>query len=169
MENAQATETVQIISPEELLENWLGHRRITRRVIEAFPEDSLFNYTIGNMRTFAHIAKEIMGITGVGVKGIVTNEWLFTPELDYNAKESIVNTKAELLAVWDKVTEDLLDWWPQITPQRFREKTVAFGMYEDTVYSMLLYYIDNEIHHRGQGYVYLRSLGIEPPAFWDRS
>ncbi|WP_367868755.1 DinB family protein [Pedobacter sp. WC2423] len=28
--------------------------------------------------------------------------------------------------------------------------------------------MDNEIHHRGQGYVYLRSLGIEPPFFWDR-
>jgi len=27
---------------------------------------------------------------------------------------------------------------------------------------------DNEIHHRGQGYVYLRSLGTEPPPFWER-
>ncbi|MGZ5248500.1 MAG: DinB family protein [Flavitalea sp.] len=32
----------------------------------------------------------------------------------------------------------------------------------------MFYFIDNEIHHRGQGYVYLRSLGIEPPFFWDR-
>ena len=29
--------------------------------------------------------------------------------------------------------------------------------------------VDNEIHHRGQGYVYLRALGIAPPAFYDRS
>ncbi|MEJ6979249.1 DinB family protein [Pedobacter sp. P351] len=28
--------------------------------------------------------------------------------------------------------------------------------------------IDNEIHHRGQAYVYLRSLGITPPFFWER-
>ena len=26
----------------------------------------------------------------------------------------------------------------------------------------------NEIHHRGQGYVYLRALGIEPPPFYER-
>ena len=26
----------------------------------------------------------------------------------------------------------------------------------------------HEIHHRGQGYVYLRALGIEPPPFWER-
>jgi uncharacterized damage-inducible protein DinB len=35
--------------------------------------------------------------------------------------------------------------------------------------AMILYAIDNEIHHRGQAYVYLRVLGIEPPAFFDRS
>ena len=34
---------------------------------------------------------------------------------------------------------------------------------------LILYVIDNEIHHRGQGYVYLRALGIEPPPFWERS
>jgi uncharacterized damage-inducible protein DinB len=28
--------------------------------------------------------------------------------------------------------------------------------------------IDNEIHHRAQGYVYLRALNIEPPHFWER-
>jgi uncharacterized damage-inducible protein DinB len=35
-------------------------------------------------------------------------------------------------------------------------------------YAMFLYAIDNEIHHRGQGYVYLRALGIEPPPFYER-
>ena len=33
----------------------------------------------------------------------------------------------------------------------------------------LRYLIDNEVHHRGQGYVYLRELGVEPPAFYERS
>jgi hypothetical protein len=27
---------------------------------------------------------------------------------------------------------------------------------------------DNEIHYRGQGYVYRRALGMEPPPFWER-
>jgi uncharacterized damage-inducible protein DinB len=29
-------------------------------------------------------------------------------------------------------------------------------------------FIDNEVHHRGQGYVYLRALGVEPSPFWER-
>jgi uncharacterized damage-inducible protein DinB len=32
----------------------------------------------------------------------------------------------------------------------------------------ILYVVDNEIHHRGQGYVYLCALGVEPPPFWER-
>ena len=35
-------------------------------------------------------------------------------------------------------------------------------------YDWLVYCIENEIHHRGQGYVYLRQLGVDPPHFWER-
>lgn len=33
----------EIISSEELLKHWQGHRNLTRRVIEAFPEEELFS------------------------------------------------------------------------------------------------------------------------------
>jgi uncharacterized damage-inducible protein DinB len=36
------------------------------------------------------------------------------------------------------------------------------------VYELIAYVIDNEIHHRGQGYVYLRALGIAPHPFYER-
>ena len=52
---------------------------------------------------------------------------------------------------------------------RFLEVDTAFGAYEGVIFGLFQYWIDNEIHHRGQGYVYLRALGIEPPAFYDRS
>ena len=51
----------------------------------------------------------------------------------------------------------------------FAETLTAFGQYTGVLHDMVLYVVDNEIHHRGQGYVYLRSLGIEPPAFYDRA
>jgi uncharacterized damage-inducible protein DinB len=78
-------------------------------------------------------------------------------------------TRNELLQLWDEVTDRINELWPQIPPQRFEEVDVAFGQWEGVVSGLFLYWIDNEIHHRGQGYVYLRSLGIEPPAFYDRS
>nr|WP_121271122.1 DinB family protein [Pedobacter schmidteae] len=155
------------VSATDLLNSWLGHRRLTRRVIEAFPEDKIFSFSIGGMRTFADMVKELLDIAGPGIKGIVTDEWPVAGFDNHSAKD-VAATKADLLKLWDEATEEIKTYWPQITEARFQENTVVFGMYEGQVFSSILYFIDNEIHHRAQGTVYLRSLGVEPPAFWNR-
>ena len=66
-------------------------------------------------------------------------------------------------------TSEIDRLWRGIPPRRFQEVDKAFGKWEGPVYSLVLYVIDNEIHHRGQATVYLRALGIEPPYFFDRS
>ena len=58
--------------------------------------------------------------------------------------------------------------FPQIPEQRFQEVDTAFGQWKMPIFALLLYVVDNEIHHRGQGYVYLRELGIDPPPFYER-
>ena len=155
------------ISRDALLEHWQGHRRLTRQVIDAFPEEKLFNYSIGGMRTFAQMSMELIGLAAPGIHGIAFGNWTFdNPPLASNTPPPA--TKQEILDLWDMVTEEINKVWLQIPAQRFQENDRAFGQYEGPVNTALLYLIDNEIHHRGQGYVYLRSLGIEPPAFWNR-
>jgi len=149
------------ITPEALLAHWQGHRNLTRRLIEAFPEDQLFTYSVGGMRTFGDMALEILGMAEPMVRGVVSGEW------NYSAPGSL--PKDEILRRWDASTEQLNTLWSQIPPEKFSEEMVAFGQYPGRAYDLILYVIDNEIHHRGQGYVYLRSLGIEPPPFWERS
>ena len=61
-----------IITPEELLQNWQGHRGLTRKVIEAFPEKELFEFSIGGMRPMAELAKEMLAMAAPGLKQIVT-------------------------------------------------------------------------------------------------
>lgn len=156
------------ISPSEFLNHWQGHRRVTRRVIEAFPEDRLFDYSIGGMRPFSAMINEIMSMSEAGIKGIVTDNWKMISELDHHQGTNGANSKERLLEQWDKVTEEINSFWPQISEERFRETVLAFGQYEGEAYGIILYFMDNEIHHRAQGTVYLRSLGIEPPAFWNR-
>jgi uncharacterized damage-inducible protein DinB len=152
-----------LISREQLLAHWQGHRGLTRRVIEAFPEKDLFSFSIGGMRTFAELAAELLAIAGPGVKGLATDEW---KELD--ERDQANGSKEKLLEAWDKTTAEIDEYWAQIPQERFQETLTAFGQYEDKGYSTLLYFIDNEIHHRGQGYVYLRALGVTPPPFWER-
>ena len=165
----ESTIAPAIFTPEALLEHWQGHRRVTRRMIEAFPEDELFIYSIGGMRPFSAMVMEFIGMAEPGMDGVATGNWNTVNELPHHAKNVWPKTKKELLERWDYVTEKINTLWPQIPPQRFNENDKAFGQWEGPVYSFIIYWIDNEIHHRGQAYVYLRSLGIEPAAFYDRS
>jgi uncharacterized damage-inducible protein DinB len=161
-----ATETV--ITPQAMLEHWQGHRRLTRRTIEAFPEDQFFGYSVGGMRPFSELITEITDIAGQGILGIATGKWTGIEDMDHFTAKAAPATKEEVLQHWDEITADIDALWLQMPAERFQEIDKAFGRYEGTVYSLLLYFIDNEIHHRAQGYVYLRTLGIEPPAFWNR-
>lgn len=154
--------TTVILSKAEFLTHWLGHRTLTRRTIDKFPETELFNYSIGGMRTFADLVKELISIAEPGLRGIVQQK-----EEPYNHDMGIT-TKEALLAKWDEDTPKIIELYNQIPEEDFHKEYNLFGEYKFPIYSNLLYFVDNEIHHRGQGYVYLRSLGIEPPFFWDR-
>lgn len=160
--------TSHVITPGELLEHWQGHRRLTRRVIEAFPEDKLFDHTIGGMRPFSEMALELIQMAVPGINGVVTGEWNSFGELSADGINTSPESREHLLKLWDWGTEQINEYWPKIPEGRFQETDVAFGQYEGKIWWHIFYFIDNEIHHRGQGYVYLRSLGIEPPYFWER-
>ena len=155
---------VSVMSAEALLAHWQGHRRLTRRLIDAFPEDKLFTHAIGGMRPFGVMSMELISIAAPMARGVATNEW----DALSNHDQSAALPKSEVLRLWDEGTAAIDEWWARIPSGRFAEQTIAFGMYPGQVYDLMLYVIDNEIHHRGQGYVYLRSLGITPPLFHDR-
>lgn len=151
------------ITTSQLLEHWLGQRRVTRRTIEAFPDDESFTtFTIGGMRPFASMVNEFLSMSVPTLQGIVTREW---PWL----KLEPPTTRAEALARWDADTAAIEAIWPGIPEGRFQETDTAFGQWTMPVWALLAYIIDNEVHHRGQGFTYLRALGVEPPAFYDRS
>jgi uncharacterized damage-inducible protein DinB len=162
--NTQSTtteDTATLIDAPGLLRYWQGHRGLTRRVIESFPDDKLFTHSIGGMRPFSTLVMEFLSMAEPVARGVATGKW------DEWKEAESPKTKADLLRLWDEATEALDRIWPTIPPHRFQEVEKAFGQYEGSGMKTILYAIDNEIHHRGQGYVYLRSLGIEPPAFWD--
>jgi uncharacterized damage-inducible protein DinB len=156
-----AQPTAVVLTSEQLLAHWQGHRRLTRRLIAAFPEDQLFTFSIGGMRPFGVLALELLAMDMPMVRGAATGEW----ETSFDRKPV---PKDELLRQWDEDTAAIDAHWARIPPQRFQETTTAFGQYTSQLYDLVLYCVDNEVHHRGQGYVYLRALGVEPPPFWER-
>ena len=159
------TTTPQVISPLELLKHWQGHRALTRHVIEAFPEKDFFEFSIGGMRPFSKLTSELLSIAVPALKGIVNRA-----EKPYSEEETeTLTTKAQYLQKWDEATEEINQYFKQIPIEDFEKTFNLFGQYEFPIIENIFYFIDNEIHHRGQGYVYLRALGIEPPFFWTRA
>jgi uncharacterized damage-inducible protein DinB len=163
MKMATETTSINLVTADALLQSWQGHRRLTRRTIEAFPEDKLFQFSVGGMRTFGELALEFIGMAVPIVEGVSTGKW---EAFQYGSKPE---TKNELLLLWDAQTALLDERFPKIPAARFSEVDKAFGQWEMAGLATIQYAVDNEIHHRGQGYVYLRALGIEPPPFWDRN
>lgn len=151
------------ISTQQMLDHWQGHRRLTRKLIESFPEKDFFSFSIGGMRTCAALVQELLAIAAPGLRQIATGEDAVLEErIDFQ------NSKKRVLELWDEATADLDRYWKMIPEKQFSENIVTFGQYPGTVWSSILYFIDNEIHHRAQAYVYLRALGAEPPMFWER-
>ena len=160
---ATAVTEFNVEMASDLLKYWQGHRRLTRRVIEAFPEDKLFAFSVGGMRPFSELAWEFIRMAVPIAEGVATGKW---QEFDF--KGPTVTTKSALLSIWDEHTARLDEVFAKIPAHRFSEVDKAFGQWEGRGIDTIRYAIDNEIHHRGQGYVYLRALGIEPPPFWER-
>ena len=146
---------------EAFRSHWQGHRALTRRMIEAFPEDQLFSFSLGGMRSFGELTKEMLGIGAPTLRQLTGGDKAPFEDAGGESRE-------ELLRLWDQQTAAIDELLPQIPESRFPETETIFGQYTGPVWNLLMYAHDNEIHHRGQGYVYLRALGIEPPAFWDR-
>ena len=149
-----------VIGSDALRRHWQGHRALTRRMIDAFPEEALFHYSIGGMRPFSELALEMIRLAEGGMRGLTGGGW--------DASLPSVTTKADLLRLWDRTTETIDERWAELPRDWSQKPYAAFGQWEAPGYSHVFYWIDNEIHHRGQGYVYLRSLEIAPPPFYER-
>ena len=148
------------LTEEILLQNYQDAHWLTRQVIEAFPEKELFTFSIGGMRPFSEMIKEFIGIWDY-----ILAEALSTQHISLFEQDKFPATKTELLALRDQVLVSLLSECKMI--QNYGQEISPYQM-KFSIAQWILYIIENETHHRGQAYVYLRALGIQPPFFWKR-
>lgn len=154
-----------MLDPAQLLTILEGNRRLTIRTLKAFTENDLFHYSAAPpMRPFGALIREILALEEAIMRAAATGEYRF--ELD---RYRGATTARELLEACDSVREQTLAWWPGLTVEGLL--TVEQDPWVPVPQSHLAriqFALENEIHHRGQGYVYLRTLGFEPPAFYER-
>ena len=64
----------ELLTPEALLTNFKDVRALTRKVIEAFPEKDLFEFSIANLRPFSGMVEEFLMITNLYLYRNLTRE-----------------------------------------------------------------------------------------------
>ena len=85
------------LTTDELLEHWQGHRRLTRRVVETFPEDKLFAFQPAPpMRPFGALALELIHMVVPTLEGLAANRWE-NPDWEEIARQQ--PTKTDVLAL----------------------------------------------------------------------
>lgn len=114
------------------------------------------------MRPFAELMSEILNVEDSVMRGLATGEWKWEPA------HTGLASKSDLQRAFRELRSRTEATYRDLTPEKLRRvETDAWGV-QSTNLERLFYVIDNEIHHRAQGYVYLRRLGLEPPAFYER-
>ena len=154
--------TNDLLTLEQFYRHWQGRRRLTICTLEAFPENELFSYNVELMRSFGKLMVEILEIEVNFLHGILTGDWM------WKSQYKSTSSKKGVLAALDQLAPQTWEIWSQLTLERLQAVETDAGGAEKPNRDRLLYMLDNEIHHRAQGYVYLRLLGIQPPAFYER-
>ena len=149
---------------KELLVEKLNYMKmvhgVTRKIIQAFPEDKLDWSPAGGSRTAREIIAHVYGMlashAAAVLKGALTEE-------EHLAAEKAPGGTAEELLNW---CEDRFDDFQRdarlATDEQLASK-VKFFYGEFPGGSILMCVLDEYWHHRGQLTVYLRLLGIQPP------
>ena len=73
-------------------------------MIDAFPDDKLFTFSIAGMRTFGDLAMELQSMALPMARGLVTGEW--NTSFDRQPRP-----KRELLQMWDDATPQIEALW----------------------------------------------------------
>ena len=140
-----------------ILKYWANVRKLTMRVFDLFPEDQFGFRPVESTRSVAEQFDHILVCELYARIGMLTGIWDIAPfKGDRDLSRS---TLREKLYNENRKTLGLLRLLPE--GQFIKIYNTPFGAIsgETLIYET----IDEEIHHRGNLYIYLRVLGIEPP------
>ena len=99
----------ELLTQEGLLTSLKDVRALTRKVIEAFPEKDLFEFSVANLRPFSQMVEEFLMITNY-----IFRETLHEKHTSFYTEGQFPTSKKEVLALWDKVTEIIDREWKEV-------------------------------------------------------
>jgi uncharacterized damage-inducible protein DinB len=142
---------------KNMLRYWRNVRRLTLKLLDEFPVDSFDFRPAPEIMTVSQLFKHIIQAEIYIRDGFLTDEWKMPQEMVHNLFEK--DMIRDKLKLENRKTIALLSEEPD---GRFMKvRPTPFGELSGEI--LIQVAIDEEIHHRGNLYTYLRCLGKIPP------
>lgn len=139
------------------LRYWQSVRQLTLKLLDEFPREAFDFRPAPEVMTVSQLFKHILKVEIYIRNGFLNNEWDTPDELGSNMFEK--ELLRDRLRIENQKTMQLLSELPDGRFMKIRE--TPFGKISGEI--LLMVAIDEEIHHRGNLYTYLRCLGKIPP------
>jgi hypothetical protein len=145
----------------EFFESWTDSFRITRATLERFSEPALAQTLVAGLRPpgelFAHIYSHVNGVFNACVRRELLPEEMYRLPADLDLQKTV-----PLVRYAQRTMEGLLAHG-SVDGQAWRQ-LIKTPWGDVPMESLCLESFAHEVHHRGQLFVMLRLLGLEPPA-----
>ena len=155
---AQLGETLKA----QLIKDWERAKAFTIEYLDAMPADKYDFKAQDSIRSFAqqmlHLAQGNMGLSANGT-GKERLAWGARPLEKTASAQSADSVRYFVTASYDFAIEGLKN----MDAAKFEEKNKR-GNFDETRLAWILKAFEHQGHHRGQATIYIRLLGIKPPA-----
>ena len=167
--SATAQNTLNEILKQQMVKDWERAKAYTQEYLDAMPADKYSFRPVDSVRSFAeqmlHFAQSNAGMAsiGTGFKNAAVQVFL-TPNF---GKSSTALTKDSVVYYVNTSYDFVIDAVKNIDFDKLSEVvswTLPGGRRTTTRLGWLLKDFEHQTHHRGQCTVYLRLVGIRPPA-----
>ena len=145
------------MTKKEILKYWENVRMLTLKLLDRFPEQQFGFRPANNVRSVAELFDHVLAVELYARKGLIENVWgpVPTPGLGMTEKALLRDALSEEHAATIAMLRSL--------PEKSFSQLYNTPFGKLTGEGMIYLALDEEIHHRGNLYTYLRILGIEPP------
>ena len=148
----------------ELFDYWEKVRGRTRRVVDLIPPERLeWTWQPGKF-TLGDLVRHLAAIE----RFMYAENARRRPSLYAGHGRELADGWDAVRAFFDARHAESMEIFRGLSDADLERRCETPGGASIPVHKWLRLMVEHEIHHRGQGYVYLRSLGIEPPHFWER-
>jgi len=163
--------TASYTTLERFLDHWDGVRMVTLKLLGCFSEEDLRRSLSTGSRTVGEMFHHIGGHQFYAARGLFLGQWEpkgtleESPDADWDLHKHLTIYKHQTLHHWLEGTQERMRIWAEENSESQLQDFAPDNPWPEGMRGWLLlqHAYQDEVHHRGQLYLFARQLGCIPP------